>query len=101
MSQKKSIPQDSQKKIPTRSKVSKTATPKPRKVHPSSLHGEKSTRGSKTLSVYMEDGLAEDPQAKIAERAHELFEYRGRVHGYDWEDWLQAEHEILGESPRF
>jgi len=101
MSKKKSIPQDSQKKSPTRSKVSKTASPKPRRANPSSLQGEKSMRGRKTLSVCVEDGLAEDPQARIAERAHELYEYRGRVHGYDREDWLKAEHEILGENPRF
>ena len=33
----------------------------------------------------------------IERRAYELYEARGRVDGYAWEDWLQAESE-LGES---
>jgi Protein of unknown function (DUF2934) len=35
---------------------------------------------------------------KIRERAHQLFESRGREHGQDKQDWTQAEHEIL--NPR-
>ena len=31
---------------------------------------------------------------EIAQRAYELYEERGRVHGRDWEDWLQAEREL-------
>lgn len=31
----------------------------------------------------------------IAQRAYELFERRGFQHGYDVEDWLQAEDEIV------
>jgi hypothetical protein len=27
-------------------------------------------------------------------RAYELFEQRGKVHGHDWDDWLQAEEEF-------
>jgi len=34
-------------------------------------------------------------QLAIARRAHELFEARGREHGRDLEDWLQAESELL------
>jgi HSP20 family molecular chaperone IbpA len=34
-------------------------------------------------------------QLAIARRAHELFEARGREHGRDLEDWLQAESEML------
>jgi len=34
-------------------------------------------------------------QLAIARRAHELFETRGREHGHDWEDWFQAETELL------
>jgi hypothetical protein len=36
-------------------------------------------------------------QEEIARRAYEIFEHRGRVHGYDLDDWLQAEHELRGE----
>jgi HSP20 family molecular chaperone IbpA len=34
-------------------------------------------------------------QLAIARRAHELFEARGREHGHDFDDWLQAKSELL------
>ncbi len=34
-------------------------------------------------------------QEEIRERAHELYESRGREHGQDEQDWLRAEQEIL------
>ena len=34
-------------------------------------------------------------QLAIAQRAHELFEARGREHGHDWEDWFRAKSELL------
>jgi hypothetical protein len=34
----------------------------------------------------------------IALRAYELYEARGHVDGFDVEDWLQAEREILGKA---
>lgn len=34
-------------------------------------------------------------QLAVARRAHELFEARDREHGHDWEDWFQAESELL------
>ncbi len=34
-------------------------------------------------------------QLAIARRAYELFETRNREHGHDWEDWFQAEVELL------
>ena len=36
-----------------------------------------------------------DLTERISQRAYELFEARGREHGHDREDWLQAEAEIL------
>ena len=33
---------------------------------------------------------------RIRQRAHELYEQRGRVDGFALDDWLQAETEILG-----
>ena len=30
----------------------------------------------------------------IERRAYELYEQRGRAHGHDWDDWLQAEREL-------
>ena len=32
---------------------------------------------------------------EIRYRAHELYEQRGRVDGLAWDDWFQAEAEIL------
>jgi len=32
---------------------------------------------------------------RIRERAHELYESRGRAFGQDQQDWLRAEQEIL------
>jgi len=34
-------------------------------------------------------------QSAIARRAYELFEARNCEHGHDWEDWFQAESELL------
>ena len=34
----------------------------------------------------------------IATRAYELFLQRGGVHGYDREDWLTAERELLPDA---
>ena len=34
-------------------------------------------------------------QLAVARRAYELFESRNREHGHDWEDWFQAESELL------
>ena len=36
--------------------------------------------------------------ARIAERAHELWQHRGGHHGQDLEDWLTAEREVLSEE---
>jgi hypothetical protein len=33
---------------------------------------------------------------RIAQRAYELYEQRGRQDGHEEDDWLQAEREILG-----
>ena len=32
----------------------------------------------------------------VERRAYELYEQRGRENGRDWDDWLQAEREMLG-----
>ena len=33
--------------------------------------------------------------AEIAARAYELYVQRGRLEGYDKDDWLQAEYELM------
>ena len=32
---------------------------------------------------------------KIEERAYQIFEERGRTPGFDFDDWLRAEKEVL------
>jgi len=39
-------------------------------------------------------------QEKVRFRAYELYEQRGRVHGYELDDWLRAESEITQQSKR-
>ena len=36
---------------------------------------------------------------QIRERAHQLYEDRGREPGRDMQDWVQAEQEILNQRP--
>lgn len=52
------------------------------------------------FTVTNEAELAETnlQRQRISLRAYELYEARGRVDGFDVEDWLQAEREMLGEA---
>jgi len=43
-------------------------------------------------------GSQELTEEIIRMRAYELFEQRGYQHGYDLEDWLQAEAEVVGKK---
>jgi len=43
--------------------------------------------------------LSEELRERIAQRAYEIHQRRGGEHGSDWEDWLQAEREILLHQP--
>ena len=38
------------------------------------------------------------PYEQIAARAYDLYLNRGAIDGYDVEDWLQAEQELLREA---
>ena len=42
----------------------------------------------------------DDPMPRIAKRAYELYEQRGRQNGQTDQDWLQAEREIKLEATR-
>ena len=50
------------------------------------------TRGSS--SIY-EPVYTKEINERIAKRAYELHQQRGYTHGFDFEDWLEAEREIL------
>ena len=49
-------------------------------------------------SVRDKQELHHDRDARIATRAFQLFEQRGWKHGYDFQDWLQAEKELYGST---
>ena len=51
-----------------------------------------------TSSAHTETSAGEPRLARIARRAHELYEARGHNDGRDFDDWLQAEREIDGET---
>lgn len=38
-------------------------------------------------------------QEEIRRRAYDLYEQRGRVDGHEWDDWLQAEAELVSRKP--
>ncbi len=42
--------------------------------------------------------LTEELKERIRQRAYELYEARGREDGYEFEDWLQAESEVMAEN---
>jgi HSP20 family protein len=50
-------------------------------------------KGGKPLSLFEE---VEKQFGEVRRRAFELFEKRGRELGHTLEDWLQAEHEVMG-----
>ena len=54
---------------------------------------QKINDGKKTLPIF--DEIAKRFEA-VKQRAFDLFEHRGRRSGYDLDDWLKAEHELLG-----
>lgn len=58
--------------------------------------GGNGARTNKTETKPTEPVIAE----LIRQRAYELFEQRGRVEGFDQEDWARAEEEILARFRR-
>ena len=44
--------------------------------------------------------VSSDVLEQIAQRAYELYVWRGREDGHDLDDWLRAEAEIMGEAAR-
>jgi hypothetical protein len=41
-----------------------------------------------------------DAQERIRAIAYQLYEARGRSDGYDVDDWLQAEEQVLGSAQK-
>jgi hypothetical protein len=47
----------------------------------------------------IETGNTTDLRGVIAQRAYELYQLRGAHPGREFEDWLEAEREVLSVSP--
>lgn len=54
-------------------------------------------------NLLLQPAASEDPELhrRIARKAYQLYEQRGRQHGHDREDWLEAERLILSERAPF
>ena len=97
------------KKTPSRSEESKKApsdsrkrkTPLVKKKDTPSRTASRSGRKTATAPAVNHDAPPADPpdlHARIADRAHELYTHRGGHHGMDWQDWFEAERQILEEE---
>lgn len=51
------------------------------------------------MMVMNQDEAEERRRALIEKRAYEIYQARGGQHGFDREDWEQAEREIDGIDP--
>jgi len=74
------------KPAPTRKRGARKASSAPGTVAKRAPAGNGGNGGSR----------AEDLRARIARRAYELYVQRGYQAGHDFDDWIQAEREILG-----
>ena len=71
----------------------------------------KATKSAKTRTSRSENPLEgsvsgyrlsnEEIQDRIRERAYRLFEQRGSVHGFDIQDWSEAEDQVQRETQDF
>ena len=61
------------------------------------LQREYSAIGTHGAQLLFNTHLGPATREEIAHRAYEVFEQRGREHGHDVDDWLQAERELRGE----
>ena len=55
-------------------------------------HGPSSAPGSQSIDVKSASDI------DIAKREYQKYEARGRVNGFDVEDWTAASHELIAET---
>ena len=70
--------------------LSRTTAPRAPATSHTSPAGEKTGQTAQATR-----GAAAD-HSRIAQRAYELYEQRGRQDGRDLEDWLEVERELVG-----
>lgn len=61
------------------------------------LQAEYLAIGNHGAYLLFDTHLGPSTHDEIAKRAYELFEARGREHGHDLDDWLQAERQLRGD----
>lgn len=71
-------------------KVTRARTTSPKSPKPMTSATPDRTNGHATPEV----------ESAIRSRAYELYVQRGRQDGFDQDDWLQAEAEVLGQNHR-
>jgi hypothetical protein len=77
-------------KIPPKSKAAPS-----RKVSSGKTSKPKKDLGTAPTRAEAQHTYYEVLGSRIAERAYELYVQRGHEHGHDFEDWLEAERQIL------
>ena len=77
-------------KIPPKSKVAPR-----RKVSSGKTINLQKKRVNALTEAECQHRYFEDLGSRIADRAYELYVQRGQEHGHDFEDWLEAERQIL------
>ncbi len=78
------------RKIPPKSKAAPG-----RKVSSGKTSNPKKDRVTAPTRAESQHTYYEILGSRIAERAYELYVQRGHEHGHDFEDWLEAERQIL------
>ncbi|MGC2696498.1 MAG: DUF2934 domain-containing protein [Candidatus Angelobacter sp.] len=90
----------------TSGKTSKSTSKKQSSAQPGSTvtpinRGDLVSGGIRTATNQNEPRMAEPMIVEqIRLRAYELFEQRGRIEGFDQEDWARAEAEVLAKFRR-
>ncbi len=91
----KKTPSKNPKKTSDAEKISSKFKAVPRrKSSLKSIHPKKDRAPARTQAE-SQHRYYEDLGARIAARAYELYVQRGQEHGHDFEDWLEAERQIL------
>jgi hypothetical protein len=72
-------------------------TDRRRTLRPGRDRRQKKTFDQRAIEAVRGDA---DQHGAIARRAFELYEQRGGQHGHDWDDWLQAEREIVEQGKK-
>jgi hypothetical protein len=60
--------------------------------------GSSATKRAKDSRSPTQNNEIPELHNRVALRAYQFFEDRGRIHGHDLDDWFRAEQEILSEQ---